>query len=83
MLSKQQIERLAKRRSCPRCNIEKTEGTALCRRCRYTLPAHMRLPLEGITKREESVVARALQAAASYFDLHCRSIRHFGGGRVR
>ncbi len=83
MLSRQQIDRLAKRRSCPRCNLEKTEGTALCRRCRFKLPAHMRLPLEGIAKREESVVARALQAAANYFDVHCRSIRHFGGGRIR
>ena len=83
MLSKQQIEKLAKRRSCPRCNLEKTEGTALCRRCRFKLPAHMRLPLEGIAKREESVVASALRAAANYFDVHYRTIRHFGGGRIR
>ena len=83
MLSRQQIERLAKRRSCPRCNLEKTEGTALCRRCRFKLPSHMRLPLEGIAKREESVVASALRAAANYFEVHYRSIRHFGGGRIR
>lgn len=83
MLSKQQIERLAKRRSCPRCNFQKTEGTALCRRCRFKLPTHMRLPLEGIVKREESVVASALRAAANYLDIHFRSVRHFGGGRVR
>lgn len=83
MLSRQQIDRLAKRRSCPRCDLTKTEGTALCRSCRFKLPAHMRLPLEGITKREESVVARALQAAANYLEVHRRSIRHFGGGRVR
>jgi len=83
MLSKQQIQKLAKRRSCPRCNTEKTEGTALCRRCRFKLPTHMRLPLEGIAKREESVVERALRAAADYLEVHYRSIRHFGGGRVR
>ena len=83
MLSKQQIEKLAQRRSCPRCSLTKTEGTALCRRCRFKLPTHMRLPLEEIAKREESVVERALRAAANYFDVHCRSIRHFGGGRIR
>lgn len=83
MLSRQQIERLAKRRSCPRCNLEKTEGTALCRRCRFKLPAHMRMPLEGIARREESVVANALRAAANYFEVHYRSIKYFGGGRIR
>jgi hypothetical protein len=40
--------------------MEKTEGTALCRRCRYKLPAHMRMPLEGITRKEENVVERAM-----------------------
>lgn len=83
MMSRQQIEKLAKRRSCPRCNFEKTEGTALCRRCRFKLPSHMRLPLEGIVKREEWVVAGALRAAANYFDVHYKSILRFGGGRPR
>jgi hypothetical protein len=83
MLSAQQIQRLAKRRSCPRCNLEKTEGTALCRRCRYKLPTHMRLPLQGIEEREEWIVASALRAAANYFDIHFKSIRAFGGGRLR
>jgi hypothetical protein len=83
MLSKQQIEKLAKRRSCPRCSLEKTEGNALCRKCRFKLPSHMRLPLEGIVKREESIVSGALRAAANYFDVHYKSIRHFGGGRIR
>jgi len=83
MLSRQQIDKLAKRRGCPRCNMQKTEGTALCRRCRYKLPAHMRLPLEGITRKEETVVERALRAAANYFEVHYKSIRHFGGGRIR
>jgi hypothetical protein len=67
----------------PAVNMEKTEGTALCRRCRYKLPAHMRLPPEGIVKREETVVERALRAAANYFEVHFKTIRHFGGGRIR
>jgi hypothetical protein len=83
MMSRQQIERLAKRKGCPRCNMEKTEGNALCRRCRFKLPAHMRLPLEGIVKRDEWIVAGALRAAASYFDVHFKSIRYFRGGRIR
>lgn len=83
MLSRPQIEKLAKRRNCPRCTMEKTEGTALCRRCRFKLPTHMRLPLEGIDHRDTSIVANALRAAANYFDMHYRSIRAFGGGRPR
>ena len=83
MMSKQQIVSLAKRRNCPRCNMEKTEGNALCRRCRFKLPAHMRLPLEGIARQEEWVVAGALRAAANFFDIHYKSIRAFRGGRIR
>jgi hypothetical protein len=83
MMSTTQIERLAKRRTCPRCSLEKTEGNGLCRRCRFMLPAHMRLPLEGIRKQDEWVVAGALRAAARYFDVHFKSIRHFRGGRLR
>jgi hypothetical protein len=83
MLSKQQIEKLAKRRNCPRCNFEKTGGMALCRRCRFKLPAHMRRPLEEIVTREEWIVAGALRAAANYFDVHYKSILRFGGGRPR
>lgn len=82
-MTRQQIERLAKRKSCPRCSMEKTEGTALCRRCRYKLPANMRIPLEGIVRRRESVVTGAIRAAANYFDVHYRSIRDFRGGRNR
>jgi hypothetical protein len=63
--------------------MDKTEGNALCRRCRFKLPAHMRLPLEGIVRQDEGIVAGALRAAANYFDLHFKSIRHFRGGRVR
>ena len=83
MLSKLDVEKLAKRKSCPRCSLEKTKGTALCRRCRFKLPSHMRLPLEGIVAREEWVVARALRAAANYFDIHYQSILRFRGGRIR
>jgi len=81
MVLRREIDRLAKRRSCPRCSLDKTEGTALCRRCRYQLPTNMRIPLEGIVQREEWTVYGALRAAAAYFDVHFRSIRDFGGGR--
>ncbi len=83
MVSWREIEKLARRKACPRCSLEKTKGNALCRRCRFKLPTHMRLPLEGIMKQEKSVVANALRAAANYFDMHYRSIRDFGGGRPR
>ena len=82
-MSRQQIDKLARRRSCPRCNLEKTEGNALCRRCRFKLPPNMRLPLEKIATREEWLVAGALRAAANFFDVHYKSIRWFGGGRPR
>ena len=82
-MSRQEIAKLAKRRNCPRCNLQKTQGNALCRRCRFKLPAHMRLPLEGIAAQEERRVASALRAAANYLDVHFRSIRQFGGGRIR
>ena len=83
MVSKEQIATLARRQTCPRCSMEKTVGNALCRRCRFKLPPHMRLPLEGITRREEWVVAGALRAAANFFDIHYKSIRMFRGGRIR
>lgn len=83
MISRQDVQRLAKRRNCPRCSLEKTEGTALCRRCRFKLPSHMRRPLERIDQRDEGIVHTALRAAANYFDVRYRSIRDFGGGRRR
>jgi hypothetical protein len=83
MLTNLDVAKLAKRRSCPRCSLQKTEGNALCRRCRFKLPAHMRVPLEGIEGREEWRVTGALRAAANYLDVHFRSIRQFGGGRIR
>ena len=82
-MSRQQIAKLARRRNCPRCSLEKTEGNALCRRCRFKLPAHMRLPLEGIVEHEEWVVAGALRAAANYLDIHYKASRFLRGGRVR
>ncbi len=80
-MSKGQMERLAARRICPRCDLEKTAGNALCRRCRYQLPANMREPLEKIVTKESGLVMRALRAAARYFDVHYASVRRFGGGR--
>ena len=82
-MTRQNIERLATRRNCPRCTQDKTLGMALCRRCRYKLPPHMRRPLEDIGTRDEGIVYGALRAAANYFDLHYRSVRDFGGGRPR
>lgn len=83
MVTRQEIDRLAVRRNCPRCSADKTFGMALCRHCRYKLPPHMRRPLEHIAAKNENVVYGALRAAASYFDIRYRSIRDFGGGRRR
>jgi hypothetical protein len=83
MVSREQIDRLAVRRQCPRCSLEKTAGMALCRRCRYKLPTHMRQGLEFIERRETRLVSNALRAAADYFDIRYKSILHFGGGRSR
>jgi predicted amidophosphoribosyltransferase len=83
MMTRQHIDRLATRRNCPRCTNDKTLGMALCRRCRYRLPTHMRHSLEHIATKDESVVFGALRAAANYFDMHYRSVRDFGGGRPR
>ncbi|HKR66057.1 MAG TPA: hypothetical protein VJZ00_20160 [Thermoanaerobaculia bacterium] len=82
-MTPQNVERLATRRNCPRCTQDKTLGMALCRRCRYKLPPHMRRPLEYIEANNAGVVYGALRAAAKYFDLHYRSVRDFGGGRPR
>ncbi|HJW95790.1 MAG TPA: hypothetical protein VJ901_19420 [Thermoanaerobaculia bacterium] len=43
----------------------------------------MRQPLEKIVSKDEWIVARALRVAASYFDMHYKSVRYFGGGRIR
>lgn len=83
MMTRQEIDRLAARRHCPRCTLDKTLGMALCRRCRYKLPTNMRLPLEHIAVKSESLVYSALRAAANYFDMHFRSVLDFRGGRPR
>jgi hypothetical protein len=43
----------------------------------------MRLPLQNIEAHEEWIVASALRAAANYFEVHFKSIRSFGRGRLR
>ena len=82
-LTKDQVHGLARRQRCPRCDLNKTIGNALCRSCRSKLPAHMRQGLEGIPSKDEWTVASALRAAANYFNVHFQSIRKFGGGRKR
>jgi len=83
MLTKDQVEGLAKKKSCPRCDLDKTVGNALCRRCRAKLPPHMRLAIENIPAKESGAVANALRAAANYFNVHFQSVRNFGGGKKR
>lgn len=82
-LTREQIFELAKRRQCPRCNFDKTGGTALCRRCRQKLPAHMRVAVENISEKDGGVVGNALRAALNYFNVHFASVRKFGGGKKR
>ena len=82
-LSKEQVAALSEKRQCPRCDLDKTLGNALCRRCRSKLPPHMRLGIENIRTKDGGVVGNALRAAATYFDVHFASIRKFGGGRKR
>ena len=83
MLTKDQVDGLAKKKSCPRCDLEKTVGNALCRRCRSKLPPHMRLGIENIPAKDGGAVANALRAAANYFNVHFQSVRNFGGGKKR
>ena len=82
-MTRQQVEGLAKKPQCPRCDLDKTIGNALCRRCRAKLPANMRTNLEGIPSKDEWTVARAMRAAANYFNVHFQSVRNFGGGKKR
>ncbi len=82
-MTRDDISGLAKRAHCPRCDLNKTIGTALCRSCRSKLPAHMRLALEGIPNKEPWAVSRAMRAAANYFNVHFQSVRNFGGGKKR
>lgn len=82
-MTRDDISGLARRRSCPRCDLDKTIGHALCRSCRSKLPPHMRAALERIPAKEPFDVSRAMKAAANYFNVHFQSIRNFGGGRKR
>jgi hypothetical protein len=82
-LTREQVNGLAKRRRCPRCDFNKTIGNALCASCRGKLPAQMRGGLERIPTKDTWVVARAIRAAARYFDVHFQSVRNFGGGKRR
>jgi predicted amidophosphoribosyltransferase len=82
-ITKEQVAGLAKTPRCPRCDLNKTVGNALCRSCRSKLPPNMREALEKVSSKDAGVVGRALRAAANYFDVHFQSIRNFGGGRKR
>lgn len=82
-MTRDDISGLAKRRSCPRCDLDKTVGMGLCRKCRSKLPPHMRAALERIPDKEPFDVGRAMAAAANYFNVHFQSIRNFGGGKKR
>lgn len=82
-LTKEQVSGLAKKPRCPRCDLNKTIGNALCRTCRAQLPENMRLALERIPSKDAWIVSRAVRAAARYFDVHFQSVRSFGGGRPR
>ena len=82
-LTKEQLASLANRPKCPRCDLEKTVGNALCRRCRSKLPPHMRIGVENIPSKEPWTVGSALRQAANYFNVHFQSVRNFGGGKKR
>ena len=80
-ISQEGVLQLARKPRCPRCDLNKTYGAALCHRCRNLLPPHMRSNLEAIPERDSNLVFRSLRAAASYFGQHFQSVRKFGGGR--
>ncbi|HEX8170863.1 MAG TPA: hypothetical protein VF824_10025 [Thermoanaerobaculia bacterium] len=82
-LTPEQVKVLSQKRSCPRCDLDKTVGNALCRRCRAKLPAHMRAAVENIPAKDAGIVGQALRAAANYFNVHFQSVRNFGGGKKR
>ncbi|HEX8409756.1 MAG TPA: hypothetical protein VF883_12915 [Thermoanaerobaculia bacterium] len=82
-LTKEQVGELSRKKQCPRCDLDKTLGNALCRTCRSKLPPHMRLGIENIPAKDGGVVGNALRAAANYFNVHFASVRKFGGGKKR
>jgi hypothetical protein len=83
LIGKEQVQKLARSKSCPRCDLDKTFGVAICRRCREQLPKNMRVGLEKIEAYEPSFVARAIRQAVNFFDVHFRSVRDFGGGKKK
>jgi hypothetical protein len=82
-LTDKQIDGLVKAKQCPRCDLNKTIGSALCRSCRSKLPLNMRATLEKASSKDAWSVGHALRAAANYFNVHFQSVRNFGGGRKR
>lgn len=83
LFTEKDVAGLAKRPRCPRCDLDKTIGNALCKSCRSKLPAHMRGGLEMVASKDAFSVTRALRAAANYFNVHFQSVRKFGGGKKR
>jgi hypothetical protein len=81
MFKSEDIARLAETPQCPRCNLDKTWGVAMCSACRGQLPKHMRSELEAIQLRDPDLVGRAMRQAASFFRQQMQSIRSLGGGR--
>ena len=81
--TKNEVDVLARRPRCPRCELNKTVGAGLCRKCRTQLPEQMRQALEQIAEKDAWTVGRALRSAANYFNVHFQSVRNFGGGRKR
>jgi predicted amidophosphoribosyltransferase len=79
----EEVVQLARRKRCPRCDLDKTIGTGLCRKCRSMLPANMRRDIETIADRDPYFVMRAMRAAANYLHVHFQSVRNFGGGKKR
>jgi predicted amidophosphoribosyltransferase len=82
-LSKEDVVNLAKKPRCPRCDLNKTIGHALCRSCRSKLPQNMRAALEKIPNKDAWTVSNALRQAANYFSVHFQSVRQHGGGKKR
>lgn len=81
--TKNDVVVLAKKPKCPRCDLNKTIGHALCRSCRSKLPQNMRVALEKIPNKDAMMVTYAMRQAANYFTVHFQSIRNFGGGKKR
>jgi predicted amidophosphoribosyltransferase len=82
-LTKDQVAGLARTPRCPRCDLNKTVGNALCSSCRAKLPPNMRPNLEKVVTKEPWTVGHALRQAANYFNVHFASVRKFGGGKKR